>query len=79
MRYAVARYNQNRRDMVYRIYVTDCLRIVTENTAKTAFFATRGKVEAYSVNHRFADFLGMGAKEETRTPEEIISGIRKKL
>ena len=34
MRYAIARYNQHQRDLAYRIYVTDCLRIITENTAK---------------------------------------------
>ena len=34
MRYATARFNQHQRDLVYRIYVTDCLRMATENTAK---------------------------------------------
>lgn len=34
MRYAIARYQSQQRDLAYRIYVTDCLRIVTKNTAK---------------------------------------------
>ena len=34
MRYAMARYQSQRRDFAYRIYVTDCLRIISENTAK---------------------------------------------
>ena len=34
MRYAMARYQSQQRDLAYRIYVTDCLRMVTENTAK---------------------------------------------
>lgn len=34
MRYATARFNQHQRDLAYRIYVTDCLRMVTENTAR---------------------------------------------
>ena len=34
MRYATARFNQHQRDLAYRIYVTNCLRIMTENTAK---------------------------------------------
>ena len=34
MRYATARFNQHQRDLAYRIYVTDCLRMETENTAK---------------------------------------------
>ena len=34
MRYAMARYQSQQRDLAYRIYVTDCLRMVAENTAK---------------------------------------------
>ena len=34
MRYAIARFNHHQRDLAYRIYVTDCLRIISENTAK---------------------------------------------
>lgn len=34
MRYAMARYQSQQRDLAYRIYVADCLRIATENTAK---------------------------------------------
>ena len=34
MRYATARFNQHQRDLAYRIYVTDCLRMAPENTAR---------------------------------------------
>ena len=34
MRYAVARYSKNQRDNAYRFYLTDCLRMITENAAK---------------------------------------------
>ena len=34
MRYAMARFQSQQRDLAYRIYVTDCLRIISENTAK---------------------------------------------
>ena len=34
MRYAMARYKSQQRDLAYRIYVSDCLRIISENTAK---------------------------------------------
>lgn len=34
MRYAMSRYQSQVRDLAYRIYVTDCLRIISENTAK---------------------------------------------
>ena len=34
MRYAMARYQSQQRDLAYRIYVAECLRIISENTAK---------------------------------------------
>ena len=34
MRYAIARYQSQQRDLAYRIYIADCLRIISENTAK---------------------------------------------
>ena len=34
MRYAMARYQSQQRDLAYRIYVSECLRIISENTAK---------------------------------------------
>lgn len=34
MRYVVARYNEKQRDMAYRIYLTDSLKYIAENTAR---------------------------------------------
>ena len=34
MRYAMARYQSQQRDLAYRIYIGDCLRTISENTAK---------------------------------------------
>ena len=70
MRYAIARYNQHQRDLAYRIYVTDCLRISAEcSTAHT------GKIIKIS---RFFD-LTSEKEKEVRTPEEIISNIKNKI
>ena len=78
MRYAIARYNQHRRDLAYRIYVTDCLRIMAENTAKTVSALTEGRAEVYTVKQRFADMFEE-QKQDNRTTEDIIDSIRKKL
>ena len=78
MRYAIARYNQHRRDLAYRIYVTDCLRIMAENTAKTVSSLTEGRAEVYTVKQRFADMFEE-QKQDDRTPDDIIDSIRKKL
>lgn len=78
MRYATARYNQHQRDLAYRIYVTDCLRITTENTAKTVHALTGGKAEAHVMAIRFADVLE-NKPLDNRTADDIIEGIRNKL
>ncbi len=69
MRYAIARYNQHQRDLAYRIYVTDCLRMVTENTAKIS----NG---SYTVA-KFSDIINP-KPVENRTGEEIAADIIKR-
>lgn len=54
----------------FRFYVTDCLQIMAENTAKFA----GGRY----MTMRFADIVDP-PKEDTRTPEEIIEKIKKGL
>lgn len=78
MRYATARFNQHQRDLAYRIYVTDCLRISAENTAKTVHALTNGKAEVHVMGIRFADVFE-NKPVDNRTADDIIDGIRKKL
>ena len=78
MRYAIARYQSQQRDLAYRIYVADCLRIVTENTAKTVHALTDGRAEVHVMGIRFADVLE-NKPVDNRTADDIIEGIRKKL
>ena len=68
MRYAIARYNQHQRDLAYRIYVTDCLRMVAENTAKLS----QGTYTAT----RFYDIINQ-KPVDNRTGEEIAANIIK--
>ena len=78
MRYAITRFNQHQRDLAYRIYVTDCLRITTENTAKTVHALTDGKAEVHVMGIRFADVLD-NKPVDNRTADDIIEGVRNKL
>ena len=78
MRYATARFNQHQRDLAYRIYVTDCLRISAENTAKTVHALTNGKAEVHVMGIRFADVFE-NKPVDNRTADDIIDVIRKKL
>ena len=69
MRYAIARYQSQQRDFAYRIYVTDCLRIVTENTAKMS--------GGSYITAKLSDIINPKPVEK-RTGEEIAADIIKR-
>ena len=69
MRYAIARYQSKQRDFAYRIYVTDCLRIISENTAKMG--------GGSYITAKFADIINP-MPVDNRTGEEIASDIIKR-
>ena len=66
MRYAMARYQSQQRDLAYRIYVSDCLRIISENTAKMGGGSYITAKLADIINHKPVD---------DRTGEEIAADI----
>ena len=67
MRYCLAKYKDRQDRLVYRVYVTDALRIIAENTAKN--------VGGSYLQARYADFA-IPKKEETRTSDEIIAHMK---
>lgn len=69
MRYAMARYQSQQRDLAYRIYVADCLRIISENTAKMGGGSYITAKLADIINPKPAD---------NRTSEEIAADIIKR-
>ena len=69
MRYAIARYQSQQRDLAYRIYVCDCLRIISENTAKMG--------GGSYITAKFADIINPKPVDD-RTGEEIAADIIKK-
>lgn len=70
MRYAMARYQSQRRDLAYRIYVTDCLRIISENTAKMG--------GGSYITAKFADNIINPKSVDNRPGEEIAADIIKR-
>ena len=66
MRYVTARFNQHQRDLAYRIYVTDCLRIISENTAKIG--------GGSYITAKFADIINT-KPVDNRAGEEIAADI----
>ena len=75
MRYAIARYQSQRRDFAYRIYVTECSRITTENIAKTVAILSHGEMEASYMKLAFNDILNNQPKEE-KTEKQIIDEMQ---
>ena len=69
MRYVIARFNQHQRDLAYRIYVTDCLRIISENTSKMG--------GGSYITAKFADIINPKPVDD-RTGEEIAADIIKR-
>ena len=69
MRYAIARYQSQQRDLAYRIYVSDCLRIISENTARIS--------NGSYVTAKFSDIINP-KPAENRTGEEIAADIIKR-
>ena len=64
----MARYQSQQRDLAYRIYVTDCLRIISENTAKMG--------KGSYITAKFADIINPKPVDK-RTGEEIAADIIK--
>lgn len=70
MWYCLSRYRKDNLDTAYRVYVTDALKVIAENTS-------RFNGGSY-MNARFTDIINP-KPEETRTADEIITGITDKL
>ena len=62
--------NNTRKEEIYRMYVTESLRIISSGVGR-------------EITVKYTDIIerctSRGKAEETRTPEEIIDNIRKKL
>ena len=69
MRYAMARYQSQQRDLAYRIYVAECLRMINENAAS-------GGGRSYMAV-KFEDVINP-KHVDNRTGEELAADIIKR-
>ena len=69
MRYAIARFNQHRRDLAYRFYVSECLRMIGENTAKVG--------GGSYMTAKFEEII-IQKPDDNRTGEELAADIIKR-
>ena len=65
----IAFFQKEQREKAYRIYVTDALKLITENMVK--------KESAY-LSQRYIEVIEP-VKEEKRSASEIIDGLKDKL
>ena len=61
----MSKANQQAKDTAYRVYVTDCLKLIAENTGNI------------SLKLRYYDII-QPKKEDTRTGDEIVADIIKR-
>ena len=66
----IAFFRKEQQEKAYKCYVTDALRLITENTAK----ANGGRY----LQARYIEYIEP-IKEETRTEEEVITSLKEKL
>lgn len=74
MRYLVLRRQEDLRELGYRIYISDTLRLACENAARIG--------GGPYIERRWADTLGSQNRRplahDTRSPEEIVADIAEK-
>lgn len=70
MRYFQARFEQEQESSAFRIYLTDALKVLSENTARFG--------GGSSMRLRYAEIIDR-TPPDTRTPEEVIGNIKNKL
>lgn len=67
LRYALSKHIQHERDIAYRIYVTDTLKMIAENTAKLSQGTYR--------EDRYCDIYNLETNQEVKTDEQVKSEI----
>lgn len=70
MRYAIALYNEKQCDKAYRIYVTDSLKLITENTARLVN-------DGQYMTMRWCDVI-RNEPVDNRSGEEVAADVMKR-
>ena len=82
MRYAWARYRESRHSLAYRIYVSDCLRILTQNTAYQLALTPRkegAEIPTAYITARFYEPKETKAEAPDGDAENIVAAILQSL
>lgn len=71
MDYCISAFFKNQDEKIYRVYVTDALKAIAENTANF--------VGGQTVTLRYHDIIESKAPEKEHTAEEVVDRIKSKL
>lgn len=69
MRYAIAKFEEHQKKLAYKVYVSDTLRLISENTAKFS--------GGSYMKQRWFDFV-QDKPKDTRSGNEIAAEVIKK-
>lgn len=69
--YIKQEFEKEQQETIYRVYLTDALQIISENTAHLGGGKAMGK--------RYWDIIDNGADEPQRTSDEVIATITKQI
>lgn len=69
--FVIQKYKADQHELAYKIYITDSLKVITENTARFAGGSSMGI--------RYREIIDSGRNEPQRTSEDIISSISAQL
>lgn len=76
----IALLNKERDDRVFRSYVANCLRAISENTAKNVSILSGGAAAGVYIDRSLSDILEPSrADRDDRSSEEIIEHIKERL
>lgn len=71
MRYVEARFDDNKREEAYRIYVTEALRMISKSTA--------GMVGGTYMSRTYMDILKPAPEKPQESADDIVRGITERL
>ena len=76
--HCISAFSQERKEQSYQHYIAECVRLATENTAKTVSILSRGEIEASYITVSYTDMSNKKPVEE-KTEKQIIDEMQAKF
>ena len=73
--HCISAFSQERKEQSYQHYIAECVRLATENTAKTVWILGRGEIEASYMTVSCGDMINKKPVEE-KTEQQIIDEMQ---